>query len=177
LLPECSCRNKFSCALGKGGVKPGVVTIEECIECKIEGASQNDFVTPEGFPSQAEVSIVVEGWDADAREFAENVRDHWISDDLSFGSVHYKTGDSFSTFGIDATAKSFSSFSDVMIYYGTSPSQALIDSQPSGTAQNLLGLAVFLTFIAILSVGIRVLSGNVVATPLRDSRDVVEGRR
>jgi glycosyltransferase involved in cell wall biosynthesis len=131
LLPECSCRNKFSCALGKGGVKPGVVTIEECIECKIEGASQNDFVTPEGFPSQAEVSIVVEGWDADAREFAENVRDHWISDDLSFGSVHYKTGDSFSTFGIDATAKSFSSFSDVMIYYGTSPSQALIDSQPS----------------------------------------------
>ena len=49
--------------------------------------------------------------------------------------------------------------------------------QPSGTAQNLLGLAVFLTFIAILSVGIRVLSGNVVATPLRDSRDVVEGRR
>lgn len=49
--------------------------------------------------------------------------------------------------------------------------------QPSGTAQNLLGLAVFLTFIAILSVGIRVLSGNVVATPLRDSRDVVERGR
>jgi len=51
--------------------------------------------------------------------------------------------------------------------------------QPSNAAQNLLGLAVFLTFVAILSVGIRVLtSENVVATPLRDSRDVViEGTR
>lgn len=50
--------------------------------------------------------------------------------------------------------------------------------QPGNAAQNLLGLAVFLTFVAILSVGIRVLtSENVVATPLRDSRDVVERGR
>jgi hypothetical protein len=51
--------------------------------------------------------------------------------------------------------------------------------QPSNAAQNLLGLAVFLTFVAILSVGIRVLtSESVVATPLRDSRDVIiEGAR
>ena len=50
--------------------------------------------------------------------------------------------------------------------------------QPSNAAQNLLGLAVFLTFVAILSVGIRVLtSESVVATPLRDSRDVVERGR
>ena len=55
--------------------------------------------------------------------------------------------------------------------------QTATPPQPSGTAQNLLGLAVFLTFIAILSVGIRVLSGNVVATPLRDSRDVIERGR
>ena len=50
--------------------------------------------------------------------------------------------------------------------------------QPSNAAQNLLGLAVFLTFVAILSVGIRVLtSESVVATPLRGSRDVVERGR
>lgn len=55
--------------------------------------------------------------------------------------------------------------------------QTATPPQPSGMAQNLLGLAVFLTFIAILSVGIRVLSGNVVATPLRDSRDVIERGR
>ena len=56
--------------------------------------------------------------------------------------------------------------------------QTATPPQPSNAAQNLLGLAVFLTFVAILSVGIRVLtSESVVATPLRDSRDVVERGR
>jgi len=49
---------------------------------------------------------------------------------------------------------------------------------PNTAAQNLLGLAVFVAFVGIISAGIHVLTReSVVATPLRDSRDVVEGRR